>query len=32
MQREVTKAVLTDYSKEFDTVAYGTVLRKLHGR
>ena len=30
-QREVTIAVLADYSKAFDTVAYETVLRKLHG-
>ena len=31
MQREVTMAVLADYSKAFDAVAYETVLRKLHG-
>ena len=27
---EVTMAVLADFSKAFDTVSYGTVLRKLH--
>ena len=30
MQREVTRAVLADYSTAFDTVAYETVPRKLH--
>ena len=31
MQRgEVTMAVLADYSKAFDTVAYETVLKKMH--
>jgi len=27
---EVTMAVLADYSKAFDTVAYKTVLKKMH--
>ena len=32
MQRgEVTMAVLADYFKAFDTVAFETVLQKLHG-
>ena len=31
MQRgEVTMAVLADFSKAFDTVAYETVLKKMH--
>lgn len=27
---EITIAVMADFSKAFDTVAYGTVLSKLH--
>ena len=30
-QGEVTTAVLADYSKAFDTIAFETVPRKLHG-
>ncbi len=29
-RREVTIAVLADFSKAFDTVSYTTILRKLH--
>jgi hypothetical protein len=28
---EVTMAILADFSKAFDTVAYETVLKKLRG-
>lgn len=29
-REEITMAIMADFSKAFDTVAYGTVLKKLH--